>query len=143
MPKSRAIRADTINRHLKAYKDLREQLSVDPKINNKAFTQKHRVSAGFIGELCREEYLSHIGVSAYSPTNKILTADGLRDLLRKREGKRHLDPNRTSNDPGPSEDPKAIAEQIRPSAFVPLADYEALERRVSALEQLIIRKGVA
>lgn len=150
-----SIRQSTLTKYMNAVHELEYLLAHGSgRIDSHAFARSNVVSAGTIGDLVKAGFLTKVAQGRYLRTSKPITVAGIKRMLEQRdfERGRTAQPDTTkaaANDTylqsTGTQQPLGLVQPVEKpkTAEVSRADYEALERRIASLEQLIIRKGVA
>lgn len=146
------VRNATIDKYLRAALEIQDAITRGIEyFDTHSFTQQREISSGLFTELVRAGFLVSEGKGVYRRTAKPLTRNGIQYMLETiQQRKEKPAPIKPAAYPPPANDPvqrklelTQEPKQPEPVRSVTRADYEALERRVASLEQLLIRRGVA
>ena len=166
------IKHSTISKYIKAGKALRSLLMVENRIDSNIFCLRYNVTAGFLGEMARAGFIKKIGVGTYEWTHDLaVNTETIQETFKYREQNKlarsikEAKKVEAANDCGTMEQenidflvananptfmsssfditlPTTSINEMDPKD-VQRSEYVELQQRVAALEQLIIRRGVA
>jgi len=166
------INDGTIDKYIEVGKALRALLAVENRIDSTTFCLRHNVTGGFVGEMARAGFIKKIGVGTYEWTHDLaVTTETIREMLEVRKQNKlarsikEAKKVEAANDCGTMEQenidflvananptfmsssfditlPTTSINEMDPKD-VQRSEYVELQQRVAALEQLIIRRGVA
>jgi hypothetical protein len=162
----------TISKYIEVAKALRSLLMVKNRIDSTIFCLRYKVTGGFVGEMARAGFIKKIGVGTYEWTHDLaVTTETIREMLEVREQNKLARSIKAAkkveatNDCGTMEQegidflvananptfmsssfditlPNTSINEVDPKD-VSRSEHVELQQRVAALEQLIIRRGVA
>ena len=166
------IKSATISKYIKAGKALRSLLMVENRIDSNIFCLRYNVTAGFLGEMARAGFIKKIGVGTYEWTHDLaVNTETIQETFKYREQNKlarsikEAKKVEAANDCGTMEQenidflvananptfmsssfditlPTTSINEMDPKD-VQRSEYVELQQRVAALEQLIIRRGIA
>lgn len=144
-----AIREATIDRYVKALTGLEKYLLNNPEVYAQEFSSTFNISAGSLSELVRAGFIERIGKRQYRRTSKPITYDNVKAFLVDREQGR-VRPDEPAKDVPAANDPAPVQSKLdlipktdSVKATVSRREFDELAQRVAAMEQLMIRRGVA
>lgn len=134
------MKASTYEKYRRAMEDFRDMCRNNVLISSSEFASTRNIDRGFTKHLERAGFVLRRGHQQYQWTGKPITEDTVAELAehRRTEARSTVTPTDAANDTQPVQQSLGFAQPEPVPQYV-----KDLERRIAALEQLMIRKGVA